>query len=167
MSAHRECLSDQIAVGPAPDPANPPACLLVVDDDADIRQFTAEALSTAGHQVDTAEDGAAGWAALQTNSYDLLITDHNMPKLTGVELLKKLRAARMALPAVLVSGTMPTEQLDRHPRLQIEAILLKPYTIEKLLGTVAEVLRATNGASEPDRATASPQSQPSVDGWQL
>jgi two-component system, OmpR family, response regulator len=164
MSAHRESFPDQTAVHPPQDRANSPACLLVVDDDPDIRQLTAEALSSVGHQVDTAEDGAAGWAALQTNSYDLLITDHNMPKVSGVELLKKLRAAHMALPAILISGALPTEELNRHPRLQIEATLLKPYTVEKLLGTVAEVLRATN---EPDRSTAGVQSQPPADGWQL
>jgi DNA-binding response OmpR family regulator len=139
----------------------------VVDDDADIRQFTADALSSAGHQVDTAEDGAAGWTALQANRYDLLITDHNMPKVSGVELLKKMRAAHIALPAILVSGAMPTEELNRHPRLQIEATLLKPYTVEKLLGTVADVLRATNETSEWDRATAGVRSHPSADGWQL
>jgi DNA-binding response OmpR family regulator len=166
MSAHHESFSDRAVVRSAQGRASSPACLLLVDDDPDIRQLTAEALSSAGHQVDTAEDGAAGWTALQANSYDLLITDHNMPKVSGVELLKKLRAAHMALPAILISGAMPTEELNRNPRLQIEATLLKPYTVEKLLGTVAEVLRATNETSESDRATAGVHNQPSADGWQ-
>ena len=167
MSAHRESFSDHTVVHPARGRANSPASLLLVDDDADVRHLTAKALSSVGHQVDTAEDGAAGWAALQTNSYDLLITDHNMPKVSGVELLKQLRAARTALPAILISGAMPTEELNRHPRLQIEAMLLKPYTVEELLGTVAEVLRATSGASKPDRTAADRQRQPSADGLQL
>lgn len=167
VSAQRESFSDQTVVRPARGRANSPACLLVVDDDADIRQLTADALSSAGHQVDTAEDGAAGWTALQANRYDLLITDHNMAKVSGIELLKKLRAAHMALPAILISGAMPTEELNRHPRLQIEATLQKPFTACELIGTVAEVLRAASGASEPDRATAGVQSQLSTDGWQL
>lgn len=165
MGAHDESFSDQTAVHPARGRTNSPVSLLVVDDDADIREFTAETLTRAGHQVDTAEDGAAGWTALQAYRYNLLITDHNMPKVSGVELLKKLRAAHMALPAILISGAMPTEELNRKPRLQIEALLLKPYTIEKLLATVAEVLRATNGASEPEHATAGVHRQLSADGW--
>jgi DNA-binding NtrC family response regulator len=167
MSAHHESFSDRTVVRSPQGRANSPASLLVVDDDADIRQLTAEALTSVGHQVDTAEDGAAGWTALQANRYDLLITDHNMPKVSGVELLRKLRAAHMALPAILISGAMPTEELNRNPRLQIEATLLKPYTVEKLLGTVAEVLQATNGASEPEHATAGMHSQSSANGWQL
>jgi YesN/AraC family two-component response regulator len=64
--------------------------------------------------VDTAEDGEFGWEALQAKNYDLLITDNNMPKVSGLELVKKLRSARMALPVILASGAMP-EELNRLP----------------------------------------------------
>lgn len=117
-----------------------PQRILVVEDDADIRRLNAEVLMDAGYQVDTAEDGAVAWDALQFYSYDLLITDHNMPNVSGVDLLKKLRAARMILPVVLVSGTLPTEELNRHPWLQIEATLLKPYSLGELLAVVRNVL---------------------------
>jgi len=127
--------------------------ILVVEDDRDVRQLNTEVLSRSGYEVDAAEDGAAAWQALNTDSYDLLITDHNMPKLTGVELLQKLRAARLALPAILVSGAMPMEELNRHPELQIEAKLLKPFTADELLGTVKEVLHAIRG----DRDQIAPQ----------
>jgi DNA-binding response OmpR family regulator len=68
-----------------------------------------------------------------------------MPKMSGVELLKKLHAARLSLPVILVSGTMPTNELSRHPWLQIDATLLKPYTPDELLATVRKVLFATDG----------------------
>ena len=80
-----------------------------------LRQIDARVLIHSGYAVDVAEDGAAAWEALQANRYELLITDNNMPRLTGIELLKKLRSARMALPVILVSGTMPAEELKRHP----------------------------------------------------
>ena len=137
--------------------------ILVVDDDISVRQLTTEVLVYSGYHVDTAEDGAAAWDTLQFNSYDLLVTDHNMPKLSGVELLKKLRFARMALPAILVSGAMPTEELNRHPWLQVEAMLLKPYTVPDLLGAVKAALRATDGARWP----IAPLSQPPVVGLQV
>jgi DNA-binding response OmpR family regulator len=120
--------------------ATPSNRILVVDDDIDLRVLSADVLAHSGYQVDTAEDGAAGWEALHAKSYDLLITDHSMPKLSGVELVKKLRSARMALPVILASGALPTEELDRNPWLQPTATLLKPFTTAKLLGTVKEVL---------------------------
>jgi len=78
-----------------------------------------------------------------------VITDNNMPRLTGIELLKKLCAARMALPVIMATGTLPKEEFTRYPWLQPAATLLKPYTVEELLGTVKEVLRATVSACSP------------------
>jgi CheY-like chemotaxis protein len=116
--------------------------ILVVDDDGDIRHLNTEVLVGSGYQVDAAADGDLAWKILQLNSYDLLLTDHDMPKVTGVELLKKLRAARMTLPVILASGTIPMQELSRNPWLQIDATLLKPYTPGELLAAVRKVLHA-------------------------
>ena len=122
--------------------------ILVVDDDANIRQFNAKVLLASGYQVDTAEDGAVAWAALQRASYDLLLTDNNMPHLSGVELIENLYLAHMGLPVIMVSGNMPTKELNRHPWLQIGATLLKPYTIANLLLTVEAVLGTVNATCQ-------------------
>jgi len=63
-----------------------------------------------------------------------------MPKVSGVELLKKLRSARMALPVIMATGTLPREEFTRYPRLQPVATLLKPFTFAELVGTVRELL---------------------------
>jgi CheY-like chemotaxis protein len=123
--------------------------ILVVDDDEDIRLLNASILEESGYKVATAEDGAVAWAALGAECYDLLITDHNMPKLSGIELLNQLHAARKLLPAILVSGAIPHRELRHHPWLRISAMLLKPYTMAELLGTVARVLRARDVAWGP------------------
>ncbi len=122
--------------------------ILVVDDDAMIRRLNTEVLNCHGYHVDAAEDGAAAWDAIQENNYDLLVTDHNMPKVTGVGLLKKLHAARLALPVILATGTYPQDELAEHPWLQIDAALLKPYTYDELLTTVKNVLYASAGDVE-------------------
>lgn len=122
--------------------------ILVVDDDAMIRRLNTEVLSCHGYQVDAAEDGANAWDAIQENNYDLLVTDHQMPKVTGVDLLKKLHAARLALPVILATGTFPHDELAAHPWLQIDAALLKPYTVGELLTTVKNVLYATTTEEE-------------------
>jgi DNA-binding response OmpR family regulator len=122
--------------------------ILVVDDDIELRLLNTDVLVRSGYKVDTAADGAAAWDALHANCYDLLITDNNMPKICGVELVKKLRSARMALPVILASAAIPVAELDRHPRLQLAATLVKPFTCDELLGTVNKVLRATASVRE-------------------
>jgi DNA-binding response OmpR family regulator len=122
---------------------NPPNRILFVDDNLTVRESCAKVLKKSGYHVDAAEDGEAAWKALHATNYDLLITDQTMPKLSGVELVKKLRVAQMKLPVVLVSAALPTEELDRHPWLQLAATLLKPFTVEELLKTVQAALSAT------------------------
>ena len=125
---------------------NPRPRILVVEDDEDIRRLNAEVLTVSGYKVDAAADGTIAWDILQYNQYDLLVTDYHMPKMSGVELLKKVRAAHVALPVILVSGTMPVEKLKQDPWLQIDATLLKPYTPDELLARVTEVLSAITAA---------------------
>lgn len=164
MQNNGSCQSD----GPTGAPAGPgtgpyPHRILVVDDDSDIRQLSTEALAGSGYHVDAAEDGAAGWEALKANSYDLVITDHNMPKLTGIDLIKKLHSARMSVPVILSSGVISGEALE----LQLAATLPKPFTLDQLLGTVRQVLRAI--ASEGERMDPSlvRQNRASADGYRL
>jgi DNA-binding response OmpR family regulator len=155
------------ACAPLQREANLPQRILVVDDDISIRQLSTEVLIHSGYEVDAAADGAAAWEALQIKAFNLLITDHNMPRLTGVELVKKLRSARMALPVILATGRLPTEELAQNPSLQLAAMLPKPFTVEELLGTVTKVLRAT--VSAPGQFDPLPdwRSQPSAVGLRL
>ena len=53
----------------------------------------------------------------------------------------------MALPVILISGTIPTKELSQHPWLQIDGTLLKPYTPDELLASVEKVLYATDGVA--------------------
>ena len=116
-------------------------------------------LASAGYRVDTAADGETGWDLLNavnhgSESYDLLITDDRMPRVCGLDLIRELRAAHMALPVILISGQFPAaleaaiaagtslEHLEWNRSLQINAALLKPFTIRELLHTVSEVLLA-------------------------
>jgi DNA-binding response OmpR family regulator len=118
--------------------------ILVVDDDPVCRQFYADALIDLGYQVDTAEDGGVGWEALHSTGYNLLITDNQMPKVSGVELVKLLRSARMDVPVVLASSAIPTEEIHRNPSLRLAGTLLKPFTIGELLAMVKKVLGAVD-----------------------
>jgi len=129
---------------------SPPRRILVAEDDENIRRYNAEVLAHSGYHVDAAEDGAAAWDTLLRNRYDLLVTDNDMPKVSGVELLHKLHAAHIALPVIMATGKLPKEEFIRYPWLQPAALLLKPYSFNELLGTVRNVLRATGAARELD-----------------
>ena len=153
---------------PPQPPTSPPRRILVVDDEECLRELSTQVLIHSGYNVDAAEDGAVAWNTLQHNSYDLLITDNNMPNVTGVELLQKLHAARMDLPVIMVSGTIPTAELSRHSWLQIDATLLKPFTPDELLTTVRKVLYAIDTAPEQLAPLPGSRSQAPVDAsWVL
>jgi CheY-like chemotaxis protein len=132
--------------------------ILVADDEPIMQQLYASVLAPSGYQVEAAKDGAAAWEALCANKYDLLITDNSMPKVSGVELIEKLRAARMSLPTILVSGSLPTE----NPSLKISVTLLKPVSPDALLKNVKEVLRTprTDDCSWPLHGEAGSRSDP-------
>ena len=143
--------------------------ILVVEDDPDILQLNTAALIQSGYLVETAANGGTAWDLLQLDGFDLLVTDNEMPGITGVELLKKLRAARMVLPVIMATGAEPREEFARDPWLRPAATLIKPYTLDELLGTVREVLRAAE--VEGDRAEYVPPSdwkkQPSARAWKV
>jgi len=115
--------------------------VLVVEDDESVREVSARHLQLAGYKVDTASDGEAGWAALRRDVFHLLITDNCMPRLSGLELIVRLRAAGMALPVILASGTLPLSEATVPLALQPVTTLGKPFCVGELLARVRTYLR--------------------------
>jgi two-component system chemotaxis response regulator CheY len=126
---------------------NRPHDILVAEDDQDMRRLVTEVLTRSGYNVDAAQDGAVAWEILQLKSHHLLITDFDMPKMSGIELIRKARAARMALPVIMVSGTMPENEIKQNSSLRISATLFKPFGVDDLLKTVRHVLDAAVSVS--------------------
>ena len=80
------------------------ARILIIDDESDVRAVMAKVLERAGHQVEVAENGAAGMSAYEANGADLIITDVIMPGQNGVDLVKQLRNARFGGRIIAISG---------------------------------------------------------------
>ena len=120
---------------------NPARRILVVDDDPDTRQLSVDVLVSSEYEVDAAIDGAAGWEALRAKHYDLVITDNKMPKMTGVELIEKLRYTRVGLPVIMATSQVPTDIFDQKPWLMPDATLQRPFSNDDLLATARRVLR--------------------------
>ncbi len=156
MTENQILESSETSETPLCNQSNPPHRILVVDDDAAIRRLNAKMLLNCGYAVDVAADGAAGWQALQLDNYDLLITDNNMPNVTGIELLKQLHAARLDLPVIMATGKLPQAEFDRQPWLQPAATLVKPYTMEEMCRAVKKVLREADSPATGNPAVESP-----------
>ncbi|MCL4180139.1 MAG: response regulator [Verrucomicrobia bacterium] len=140
MNTLVENIPAKTVVAPTRLPGKPAHRILVVEDNTVIRELNVRVLALVGYQVDGAEDGVAGWQLLDGGSFDLLITDHEMPRLSGLELVKQVRSAGMTLPIIMATGRLPEEELERLPWLQLDATLLKPFSPDQLRQTVKRVL---------------------------
>jgi DNA-binding response OmpR family regulator len=144
-------LETQTVENPAIIPAlirNQPFRILVVDDDDNLRQFSVDILTESGYAVDAAKDGADGWDALQASTYDLVITDNRMPRMTGMQMIEKLRAAYITVPIILATRHIPRNELRNSPWLEPDAMLERPFSTEDLLTTVKTILGSGGGGEE-------------------
>jgi DNA-binding response OmpR family regulator len=119
---------------------NSPRRILVVDDDHETRQLSVDVLIDAGYDVESAKDGAAGWEVLQVKVYDLVITDNHMPRLTGMEMIAKLRSAHMPVSIILATGTFPANIIAHNPWLKPDASIQRPCSNDDLVAMVKKIL---------------------------
>jgi len=120
--------------------------ILVVDDDDDVRNLLAAILRRSGYDVASAADGEAGWTALSTGNFDLLITDHKMPKLCGLELLQRVRASDLGLPVIMLSGNLPIPEQEFSDWFSPAVAMQKPFMIDQLLEKVRSFSDAATAA---------------------
>jgi two-component system, chemotaxis family, sensor histidine kinase and response regulator WspE len=95
--------------------------VLVVDDSITVREMERKLLENAGYQVDVAVDGSDGWNAIRAQSYDLIVTDVDMPRLSGIELVSQIKADRSLqnIPTIIVS--YKDREIDRLQGLEAGA----------------------------------------------
>jgi len=122
-------------------PAAQPASILVVDDDSGIRLALALVLQAAGYEVSTAKHGFDALLQLRTNTPDVIISDLNMPAMSGFEFLSIVRRRFPEVPVVAVSGAYPC--IDGVPGGVVADAFYAKGEAEPadLLRTVAELIR--------------------------
>jgi signal transduction histidine kinase len=115
--------------------------LLVVDDDASVREVTGATLSAHGYRVQSAADGTEAVAlfAMRSLEFRIVITDLDMPNLNGAALTKVVSALNPAIRVLLVSGSTNVSDPRRQPPSS-GRFLSKPFTADALLGVVHELL---------------------------
>ena len=114
--------------------------ILIAEDDNMIRQIISDFLVADGYIVSAAADGEQAWEALRRDNYDLLVTDNSMPRLTGINLIERIRKAGMSLPVIVASSSFFAWDVREYRHLQIAAVLPKPFGGLEFLDTVRNVL---------------------------
>jgi len=114
--------------------------ILVVDDDAMAGEMTGAVLEGMGHEVVLAEDGVDAASKLNADGgIQMIISDMNMPMVSGIDLFRELREQGSTLPFILLTGDEPAGLLQQEPKL--DACLLKDFSLEETLAeTMAAVL---------------------------
>ncbi len=130
-----------------------PARLLVVDDDAELRELTQAYLRQQGFRVDTVADARQMDAALAQHTYDLLLLDLMMPGEDGLSVAKRLKANGQ-LPIIMVSAQ--GEDVDRIVGLEVGAddYIAKPFNPRELLARIRAVLRRVQAAEHMPKPQA-------------
>jgi len=147
--------------GPIPPIPAPPASrhVLVIDDNASVRTTIAYCLRLAGHTVTEAARGDAGMRAFAATAVDLVVTDLEMPGLTGWEVARTVRTLRPSVPVVLITGNAEAAEAAPELRAHVQAILLKPFGARALL-EVVKGLTTVGGPGAPAAPTELAASPP-------
>lgn len=119
--------------------------LLLVEDEAALAEQLVQSLTRQGYAVDHAADGEEGWFLGDTEPYDAVLLDLGLPKLDGVSVLKRWRAAGRTMPVLVL-----TARDSWHDKVQgldagADDYLAKPFRLEELLARLRALIRRTHG----------------------
>jgi len=132
-----------IEATPEATPAGPALRVLVIDDEATVREALADTLTDDGHTVIQAAGGKEGLARLADGAHvDIVITDLGMPDMTGWDVARAVRRERPNLSVGLVTGWAVALEMSDEERRAVDFVIAKPYTIEALRAALARVRRS-------------------------
>lgn len=123
--------------------------LLVVEDEADLRQQLSERLSREGYAVDVATDGEEGLYLGLEYPIDVAVVDIGLPKLSGIEMLRRLRAAGKTFPVLILTARGRWQDKVEGLDAGADDYLVKPFHIEELIARIKALLRRAVGLAQP------------------
>ncbi|CAG0960683.1 Alkaline phosphatase synthesis transcriptional regulatory protein PhoP [Anaerolineae bacterium] len=116
------------------------ARILVADDEEGIRELLREQLNAAGYITDEATDGAEAIEKLDQGTYDLAILDINMPKKSGLDVLKHIRDRKLTMGVIMLTGRLGFSVGSESMLLGADEYITKPFDLEYLELTIKKVL---------------------------
>ena len=116
--------------------------VLVVDDEIHIVHVVAIKLRNNGYEVTTADNGAEAYELVCKEKPDIIVTDYQMPVMSGIELVQKLRAdeATKDIPVIMLTARSFAISKAQQEDLKISGCLSKPFSPRELLGDIEDVL---------------------------
>ena len=126
------------AARPVPSAGRPR--ILVVDDEASIRDLLSKTLALADYDVDLAPDGRTAIDRLRIAPYDLLITDLKMPGIDGLTVIREGRRLRPDIPVVIITGYSSEASAIEAVNLGVSGYLTKPFRVPRVLAAAAKAL---------------------------
>ena len=117
--------------------------ILIVEDDIESNDNLSYLLNSKFAEVFSAYDGMEGWRIYQDKNPDIILTDIEMPKMDGLELIRRIRANNSTIPIVVLSSYSHQHYLLNAIPLKLEEYLLKPITLNKL-DTLFQLLERNN-----------------------
>ena len=115
--------------------------ILLVDDDASLRATLRACLEMAGFICTEAKDGQDAHGGVENDSPDLIVTDHQMPRVTGLELIKGLKSQKNTedIPIIFYSGQLTADLKTHALQAGASAVLEKPFPLQEFLDLVAQI----------------------------
>ena len=114
--------------------------ILVVDDEASIRDLLAKTLSLAEYDVDTAPDGRSALERLRLYPYDLLIADLKMPGIDGLSVIREAKRLNANLPVIIITGYSTETAAIEAVNLGVAGYLTKPFRVPQVLAAAAKAI---------------------------
>jgi two-component system OmpR family response regulator len=121
--------------------------ILLAEDDEILADGLSRSLRGAGHAVDHVADGSQADAALSLHDYDLLILDLGLPRLSGDDVLRRLRARNAGVPVLVLTAADSVQQRVRMLDLGADDFMAKPFALNELEARVRALVRRSNGAA--------------------
>jgi DNA-binding response OmpR family regulator len=128
--------------------------LLIVEDEHRMAELLRKGLTEEGHTATCAVDGAEGLALAQSNEFDVIILDVMMPKLSGYELARRLRADKIGTPILMLTARDSVPDIARGLDLGADDYLTKPFSFEELMARLRAVQRRGRVAQDPNLRVA-------------
>ena len=129
-----------VAVATSPSTRHGRARVLVVDDEASIRDLLSKTLALAEYEVETAADANTALGRLRTTEYDLLIADLRMPGMDGLTLIRQVKRIRAELPVIIITGFSTETTAIEAVNLGVAGYLRKPFRVPEVLAAAAKAL---------------------------
>ena len=123
--------------------------ILLIDDDPSVRLSTAAMLKSESMVVDTTDLGEDGLEIAKLYDYDIILLDLMLPDMDGIELLRRLRHARVTTPVLILSGLGQPENKVRGLGGGADDYLTKPYDRAELVARIHAIVRRSKGHAEP------------------